>query len=546
MTQPRAILSRLILFALLLPSLAIAATGNSRASGGESRPAYWMRLSQNWDIDGDLPTQALLISLQGLANQGAPRLYFVYPEDWPYTFTQALFEYYSDRHRFVFTELTSAREALATFRKRVKGYVVWDKNVRTSLIIAFTVAGLERAVVVDEGLIPLVESFGLKKVADFRGRFEGQSDYEIYRWAYERYWRRTNHDFIIYLGGVGGKRMQPGIADFGIYQKAFFTDLSCDPKDTLEYRLADRLFGELNPMALVMGWHSYAKDTEAQFATLASQHALRIEGLNTLPNMSFNTQIPTTPGYRFKNNHNVRPETAVPVREKVYITCIQTDGLGIGAWLKPGRGQIPYSWEVTMNWVWLAPAMLQYFYDMATPNDYFIGALSGPGYMYPKAVPPDSLPKLIVKARELMQQLDLQVFETMDYSEGNRYMGNIDLPKQVVDAYYRGMPDAIGFINGYGPAHTFDLRDGRPFLSYDYYLSPTRPAEEAVADLQELAQLNPKRPYFLVMHVRESSDIQRVKGILDQLGPEFEVVPLDVFLKLAARRPTFKVRYLRR
>ena len=39
------------------------------------------------------------------------------------------------------------------------------------------------------------------------------------------------------------------------------------------------------------------------------------------------------------------------------------------------------------------------------------------------------------------------------------------------------------------------------------------------------------------------SDVKRVKGILDRLGPEFEVVPLDVFLTMAGKQPTFEERY---
>jgi len=35
-----------------------------------------------------------------------------------------------------------------------------------------------------------------------------------------------------------------------------------------------------------------------------------------------------------------------------------------------------------------------------------------------------------------------------------------------------------------------------------------------------------------------------VKSICDRLGPEFEVVPLDLFLKYAGENPTFKERYL--
>lgn len=503
-----------------------------------------MRLPGDWSIEGDLPTNAMLISLQGHANQDAPRLYFIYPPDWTYTFTESVAEYYGERHNVRFQEIATPEEALARFSEHVEGYIVWDKNERTSLTVAFTLAGLENAIVVTEDQIPLAQQHGLQLVEDFRDRFSGWSDHEIYRWAYDQYWDRTSKEYVIWMGGVWNDVMEPGIADFGIYQQAFFTDLSADPADTLEYQLADRILSEMNPHAIVMGWHSYRKDTEGQHVTLLSSHGLRMEGLNTLPNTSFNTQIPTSPGYRFTNNHNVSPDEQLVPEDKVYIAPIQTDGLGIGAWLQPGRGEIPYAWEVTMNWSWLSPALLQYFYDMATPNDYFIGSLGGPGYMYPKPVPGDELPELVEMASDLMDTLDIRVFEIMDYSEGNRLVGNLDLPKEIVDVYYEGMPEAIGFVNGYGAARTYTVREGVPFVSYDYYLGERRPAEEAVADLEELARLNPERPYFLTLHVRQWRSIERVKSILDQLGPEFEVVPLDVFLKLAGAEPTFETWYL--
>lgn len=508
------------------------------------REAHMMRLTSDWQIDGDLPRNAMLISLQGLANLEAPRLYFIYPPGWTFTFTEAVYQFYRDRHAIRFTELETAEDALAAFAEHADGYVVWDMAVRTSLIVAFTVAGLERAVVVSEDLIPMVEAHGLEPVEDFRGRFSGWSDHDIYQWAYEAYWERTSKDYVIWMGGVWGPIMEPGIADFGIFQQAFFTDLSADPEDTLEYHLADKILGEMKPRSIVMGWHSYAKDTEGQHVTLTSSHALKMEGLNTLPNTSFNHQIPTTPGYSFRNNHNVAPDEVLMPEEKIYITPIQTDGIGIGAWLQPGRGEIPYAWEVTMNWSWLSPAIMEYFYEVATPNDYFIGVLSGPGYMYPKPIPAEQRRLLFAEAAALMDTLDLRVFEIMDYSEGNRQVGNLDLPRRIVDEYYEAMPGAIGFVNGYGAASTFDSREGVPFVSYDYYLDETRSIAEVVADLEELAALNRARPYFLTMHVRQRSSVAHVKQILDSLGPEFEVVPLDTFMRLAANRPTFVTRFL--
>ncbi len=522
----------------------LSRAGSSDGYGLEKTDAYVFRLDDNWEIDGKLPLQAFYISLQGIVNKNGPRVYILYPDNWPFTYVQSVYNFYRDTRHYSFRELRTPEQALTALKRYVNGYVVWDKKVRTSLIVAFTVAGLEKAVVVSEDMIPLMEKAGLKPVEDLRGKFTGQNDAQIYAWAYKQYWERCNKEFIIWLGGEHGKIMKPGVADWGICKGAFFNDLSCRRTDTLEYSLAGKLLSEMNPMSMVMGWHSYAKDLEREYVRLTSNHGHRVEGLHTLPNLSFSAQVPASPGFVYKNNHHVKPGENLVAQKKVYVACIQTDGIGLGAWLKPGRGEIPYAWEVLMNYTWMAPAMTEYFYTMATSNDYFIGCLSGPGYLYPKAVPRDTLKQLISMAREQMKVLDLKVFETMDYSEGATVEGNSDLPKSILDMYYEGMPEAIGFVNGYAPSYTFAVKDGKPFVSYDYYLSPERPEADAVADLQELARVNPRRPYFLLVHIRESSDIKRVRGILDKMGPDFEVVPLDVFLTMAGKAPTFKERFL--
>jgi hypothetical protein len=509
-----------------------------------------MNLSNSWEIDADLSTQALLVSLQGLANRTGPNVYYVYPPEWTYTFTAPFKTYLEDVYSFVFDTLETPREALEQFSDAIHGYVIWDKEVRTSLMVAFTVAGLEDAVVVSETEIPLMEELGIPLVDDLRGRYTGQTDYEVFSSAYETYWGRTNNEFLVYIGGVGRNRMEAGIADMAVAKSAFVTDLSVDPADTLEYALSAKIFEEMEPWSFVLGWHSYVKDTEAQHLAQMSRYTLRQEGLNTFPNMSFLTHLKLPDGYKLANNHTVERDEKLVPGDKVYITCVQTDGLGIGAWFREGRGAIPYAWEIADGLsMELFPVLTRFFYETATPNDYFIGALSGPNYIYPKSVPPEVLPEQVRRAREQMDLMDLRVFGVMDYTEGNRYMGNIDLTRRIVDEYYRGMPDILGFMIGYGPAHTYDFRDGVPMISYDYYLSSSRPADDVVLDLQELATLNSTRPYFLAMHVRnpigsDVSDVGHVKRILDRLGPEFELVPMDVFMKLAAAEPNFKTRHL--
>ncbi len=518
---------------------------SSSLSASQANPKYVMHLADEWEVKGNLSTNALLITLQGIANREEPKLYFLYPEKWDFTFSEPLLDYYKTSRKMSFETLTSADQALDKLAGYARGYIVWDPNVRTSLIVAFTAAGIHQAVVVTEDQIPLVQKHGLQQVEDFREKFVGKTDHEIYTWAYDEYWADCSKSYLVYMGGEWGKIMKPGVADFGVKKRAFFTDASTKPSDKDEYNFAKKLFSEMEPMSFVFGWHSYKKDKEADHVSLTSSYGLRVEGLHTLPNMSFNIQIPLTPGFTFRNNHNVKPGKAYIPQEKVYIACIQTDCLGLGAWTKPGRGEIPYAWEVTMNWSWLAPAMMQFFYEQATPNDYFIGALSGPGYMYPRSIPMEKLPALVDTAYALMQKLDLNVFEIMEHSNYWASDGvDDDLPKEIVDVYYDRMPDVLGFANGYRPAHTFTVRDGKPFISYDYYLGEKRDEAEAAADLIELANLNPKRPYFLLMHVRQWSDIRRVQRILNRLPEDFELVPLDIFLKMAGQQPTFQTRYL--
>lgn len=534
-------------WALVIGHLSSPALAQPMPPRAERAPAQAtiVPLSENWRMDGDIPTNILLISLQGLANRDAPRLYLEYPTHWQWEIVRPLITFMEKRHGTSFERLglNDADAALARFARHAKGYVVWDRAVRTSVNVAFTAAGVLDAVVVSEELIPLAEKHGLTLLEDLRGRFTGQSDFQIYSWAVERYWDRCSRDYYAVLGGHAGLEMQPGVADFAIMQRAFCADLSANPIHPEEHALLTDLLKRQNPTSTVIGWHSYAKDTEGQHTTLTGNLGLKMEGLHNLPNVSYTCQIPLTPDFKFTNNHHVAPDAVLEAKPKVYIAALATDAMGIGTWTKPGRGEIPYGWQVLMGWLRLNPVALQFFYEDKSPNDYFVGGLSGPGYMYPKSIPADKFPPLMAVARELMTALDLNILEIMDYSEGNRHVGNTDLPKEIVDRYYAEFPDAIGFINGYGSARTFDLRDGVPLLSYDYYLDVNRPIAEAAADLEELIQLNPVRPYFMLIHIRESNTIEKVRTILTSLTEDVEVVPVDTFMKLAASNQTYRTRY---
>ncbi len=183
-----------------------------------------------------------------------------------------------------------------------------------SLMVSYTVAGLEEALVITEAYLPLMEKLGLKSVADFRGKFRGKSDLEIFQWAYDQYWPRCSRDYLVYLGEYctglkGGPGRRPAVADFAIVKKAFCTDLSAMPADTGEYRLANRIMSEMHPYAYVYGWHSYCKDKEEEHITMLSRHALIMaEGLATLPNMSFHGQVPVSSRFQIQAEGDVQSQ----------------------------------------------------------------------------------------------------------------------------------------------------------------------------------------------------------------------------------------------
>ena len=533
------------LFFRLFPALILAA--GLRAADAPAAPAATqacvMHFDGDWRVAGGLPEKAMLIGLQGLANRTAPRLYIVHSADFPWEITGPLCEFYQRSYGVHFTGIDSADEALARFKSFARGYVVWDPAVVPTLNVAFTIAGIEDAVVVDASLIPLAEKHGLKKIDDLRGRYTGRTDAEIYADAHARYWARCNHDEIMLMGGQSGPIRIPGMADWGVRDRMFFHDLSANPANPDELALEKQFLAALNPGGTIFGWHSYAKDTEEGHTTLISTYGLKMEGLQSLPNMSFNGHFSFTPGFKFTNNHSVARDARLVADKKAYLSFVQSDGIGIGVWTKPGRGRLPLAWGTIMSWVKYAPAALEYFHESATPRDYFIGGLSGPAYMYPNHIPAARFGPLMKEADDLMQVLDERVFEIMDNSAADGNLGNADLTRQTVDRYYADFPDVIGFINGYGPARTRDLRDTRPLISYDYYIDPKRPREEVAADLNELIALNKKRPYFCLVHVRESNDVNSVVEVIKQLEGPVDVVPLDVFLKLAASDKTYTTRY---
>lgn len=112
------------------------------ARKGTSPQAFWINQTTYSIsmVDEVFQVNALIASLQGLVNRkSGAQLYIQYPPEWAYTYTPIVREYFESRHGFNFTQLEWGLGAVETLLPYadVKGYVVWDDQVRESLVVAY-------------------------------------------------------------------------------------------------------------------------------------------------------------------------------------------------------------------------------------------------------------------------------------------------------------------------------------------------------------------------------------------------------------------------
>ena len=81
------------------------------------------------------------------------------------------------------------------------------------------------AVLLSPKLLPLAKSAGLPLAMDLRGKFTGQPAVKIYDWARTTFFEKCSKHVIVWLGGACGDVIHPAVADWGVSQRAFFSDL---------------------------------------------------------------------------------------------------------------------------------------------------------------------------------------------------------------------------------------------------------------------------------------------------------------------------------
>ncbi|MHB1000665.1 MAG: GxGYxYP domain-containing protein [Armatimonadota bacterium] len=473
--------------------------------------------------------QLLLVSLQGIVNRDKPVIYYkTAPQD------SFWLDWMKTRGWVKGTQKVDSPEAMiAKFRGKIKGMVITDPNLASSKNIATMIAGVENAVVASPRL---AKQLKLPVVADLRGKWKNNA--EAYRWAFDNLWSRMNHhvaaclwpDFI----GVRDYLVQHKIFIFWIPGPIDGAKLTSAPQE--EMKFVEELLSKMPANIPVMGYSFAGVDVgigEGGGVGLMAEYGKYLVGSIQAPNLSVHSGIKIA---KFKQ----REQAPAPKLQKgkIYFALTMSDGDNLPVismsnwpqvWKNKERGEFPLGWTISPASGILMPAIMDYYYSTASPNDSFLAAVSGVGYTYPamygkryrssdqQAV----FDGFLDQTRKYMNYMDLDIVcpSNVSYKEIYRFAEKIPTMKAV-------FPDYGRIVSSYEEAVHSTARNIPVFhavTSWDPKGNGEKQIENVLAQVKDITPES--RPAFLHIFICNWFwDMPTMKKLLDRLGPDYIAV----------------------
>nr|MEB3816647.1 hypothetical protein [Desulfurococcales archaeon] len=349
------------------------------------------------------------VSLQGLVNRGAPRLYLVYSD--------------ADLRlaRYTIEALLGCRSLhwagleglLERYRGLVRGVIVYDPRLPDTVNLALTLAGLEDAIVVHPDNLEWLESLGFKVLRDLRGRYG--SKLEVYEEVYKLLPYTNTTSIAILKAGV------VNMADYAVEHRMAIIDLSPLPENAAERGLLERIL-EAHPGRLAFGFFPGGGRGERAGVELLSRYGKTLIVADYASSLSFTEHLhsyikPGTPTHR-------APRAFKPEPGGVYAAIILSDGDNIGFlqhilltkswWYNPLRGSFPMGWTVNPWLAGLAPNLLSLLESQAAGSDELVAGVAVAGHMDSEVMPAEALGDLALRVAPLVREAGLQALLSWD------------------------------------------------------------------------------------------------------------------------------------
>jgi hypothetical protein len=296
------------------------------------------------------------------------------------------------------------------FSGRLQGYLLYDLDDPDSVDATTSLAGITGGISVDVSLESAIESLGLAKIMDLRGKDE--------KWVYENYSSQFRDDCIM---------VQPEdyyrVGDWVAAAKML--NVYSSDKNWVEKVCAG--ITENYPH-----WGGYDKmfvdaggNPEGGATNFVSENNGYWGGFEGTYNMSvYNAMNRFEPKIDFKQK--IRDKRYTPVSGVHYVTFLISDmdntSLVTDAeWYNrfynnSHRGQFPIGWGVAPRMAKAAPTILEHYYRDATENDAFVCSY-GMGFSYPSSIPSTTLNKHVQQLDLYMKKTDVRTVLLQDYPD---------------------------------------------------------------------------------------------------------------------------------
>ncbi len=397
-----------------------------------------------------------LVTMQGIINREAPILYV---DNKPFKRTGYWLDIMSKDGRWLdgrkSRKIMGLESVYRLASKKLKGAVIWDPEVPATVNVATTIAGVEDGVVFSPEMADkYLKKWNLPIIKDLRGMFTGEETgskkNDAYRWAIREYLEKgkcSTHFLCLYTDSFfdrnNGTLTYNVVRDWAVKNRAFTFDLSPwgdeVPFDDKEQKIGADLETYKMILAATMknaagkemtelaGFFSFQKysnmpnypeskheqvQTEWETVRLISPYnAYQNTATELSYNQSFHSHAPVK---QLKQN---RPAVKKKLENKSYITIFMADYDSVyplyhfypDFWDDKVRGEFPLAWGINPNLIETYPDIITYYYETATPNDYFVADASAAGYMNPNLVQKEYHPLFLKHNKKFYELADVTI-----------------------------------------------------------------------------------------------------------------------------------------
>ena len=346
------------------------------------------------DITGrDLHANIAAATFQGVVNSASRSSVFLITSPYDQRWLDRLLQKGSIKEMRRWKSLS---ELFSAYETRIKVSIVFDPEIPASINVATMLAGLESGVVLAPGL---VEELGMEKpIMDLRGRWKSNVDAQA--WAWENLRARLSSDMLACYAPTA---CMGNIRDFLVRNRIFTFWITSESK-------ADGLVSDFTPEKAQAA--TFLAGTPPNIPVVGFWYAGVDEGINEYAGVGFGGEYgKLTIVFDWGNNASVysgmpadfealsalgssRVQRKPPELDstKVYMTYnIVESGDAPHYWIHrqsdvwddENRGRVPINWSLGPAACELLPPILEWYFENATPNDYFYLSLSGAGYCHP-------------------------------------------------------------------------------------------------------------------------------------------------------------------